>query len=44
MNKTKAKLKVLGMKDYSPGVQTKLSNMTPSAKKIANFISKFIKE
>ena len=42
MNRTNSKIKTLGMKDFSPGVQVKLNNMTPSAEKIANFAYKFI--
>jgi len=43
MNKTNSKIKVLGMKDYSPGVQVKLDNMTPSGEKIAKFAYRLIK-
>ena len=43
MNKTNSKIKTLGMKDFSPGVQVKLDNMTPTAEKIANFAYKLVK-
>ena len=43
VNKTNSKIKTLGMKDFSPGVQVKLDNMTPTAEKIANFAYKLVK-
>ncbi len=42
MNKSKAKVKAFGMKDYSPGTASKLHNMTPTSQQIAKFVEKFL--
>ncbi len=44
MNKSKSKIKALGMKDYSPGAGVKLKNMTPTSQQIAVFAKNFLKE